>query len=110
MAISNNIDAIVATIIEEQDAWDDDHNTPTPVSDDVEQKATKAILGGVQDWVTYVSLFSSSAAELARLMPTTGTTAAELELNKVRGYLAADGMCGMGTGRHLKDRVTTKLD
>lgn len=110
MAISNNIAAKVTLIIAEQQAWENDNTVLTPVSTEIEEKATNAILGGVLDWVAYVSLFSKSSDELARLMPTTGTSKPEKDRNQARAYLAADGMCGMGTGRKLGDRVTVKLD
>jgi hypothetical protein len=108
MAISNNIDAIVATIIEEEDSWNADNTVPTPVSNDVKNKAVKAILGGTQDWVDFMSLFKTTDGELARLIPTDGSTDAVRQ--EARAYLAANAMCGMGTGRHLKNNVTTKLD
>lgn len=108
MPISDNIDAKVAVIIQEQDAWDLDPNTPTPVSDEVKNKALNAILGGTQDWIAFVSLFKTTEKELARLIPTDGST--DPARQEARAYLAANSMCAMGTTRRLKDNVTTKLD
>lgn len=107
MAISDNIDAKIT-------AMDLERNVsppgPTPVADEISEKAVKAILGGVQDWIIYMSLFKTSDAELAKLMPTAGTTQPERDLNMAKAYLVSNGVCGSGTGRHLKDNVTVRLD
>jgi hypothetical protein len=108
MAISDNIDAKMAAIEEERLANEADPTLPTPISKEVAAKAIKAILGGTQDWIAYVSLFKATDAELARLVPTDGTT--DDDRQEARAYLARNGVCGMGTGRHLKDNVTVRLD
>ena len=112
MAISNNIDDKITAIRAERVAFEDapDDNKPdTPISNEVERKATAAILGGTQDWIAFVTLFANDASELAKLIPTDGTSEVA-EKRKARAYLAANGMCGMTTGDNLKNNVTTKLD
>lgn len=110
MAISNNIDAKINAIRQERIAFEesDEPKPGTPIGNEVEQKATSAILGGTQDWIAYVSLFATNDAELARLIPTDGTL--DATRRKARAYLAANGMCGMTTGDNLKNGVTTDLD
>jgi hypothetical protein len=111
MAISDNIDAKLNAMRQERIAFEnsDEPKPGTPVSTEVEQKATKAILGGTQDWVAYVSLFASDATELGKLIPTDGSSE-DAKKRKARAYLAANGMCGMTTGDKLKNNVTTDLD
>lgn len=111
MAISDNIDAKVNAIRQERLAFEasPDPKPDTPVSTEVEQKATSAILGGTQDWVAYVSLFATNATELAKLIPTDGSSE-DPKKKKARAYLAANGMCGMTTGDNLKNSVTIDLD
>jgi hypothetical protein len=105
MAISDNVQAKANAIRQEQV---DFPNGPTPIGDEVQQKAIKAITGGVADWVAYMELFKTNDAELARLIPTDGTT--DGPRVQARAYLVADGMCGMGTTQHLADNVTITLD
>ncbi len=108
MAISDNIDAKMAAIEVERLAKEAEPTALTPISDEVAKKAVKAILGGTQDWIAYVMLFKTNDAELARLIPTDGTT--DDDRQEARAYLARNGVCGMGTGRRLKDMVTNRLD
>jgi hypothetical protein len=112
MAISDNIDAKVTAIRGERLAFEasGEPKPETLLSNEVQTKATNAILGGTQDWVTYVSLFANDAIELGKLLPTAGITAADKTRNKALAYLGANGMCGMTTGDNLKNNVTTDLD
>lgn len=103
MAIDDNILEVRDKMRAERIAFQNDPATPTPVSDDVQSKATKAILGGVADYVTYMQLFAKNDAELARLIPTDGTT--DEVRQKARAYLVRNGMCGHGTGELLVDNV-----
>ena len=107
MAISDNIQAKAEAIDNERI---NNPNGPFPIAREVQTKATKAILGGIGDWVDYVRLFAdpASPAELARLVPTDGTTDDVRQL--ARAYLAANGMCGETTTGNLKNNVTVKLD
>ena len=105
MAISDNIQAKAEAIDDERIA---NPEGPFPIADEVQQKATKAILGGTLDWVSYVKLFATNPDELARLIPTDGTTDGVRQ--QARAYLAANGMCGETTTGRLKDNVTAKLD
>jgi len=105
MAISDNVQAKANAIRQEQI---NSPNGPTPIGDEVQQKAIKAITGGVADWVAYMELFKTNDAELARLIPTDGTSGGPRV--QARAYLVANGVCGMGTTVHLADNVTTTLD
>lgn len=109
MAISNNIDAKVAAIILERDAQAENPQAPTPVSNELSTKAIAAILGGTQDWIAFVSLFATNDTELAKLIPTDGSQGDSVK-REARAYLVANSMCTMGTGQHLKNNVTAKLD
>jgi hypothetical protein len=90
--------------IEEELAQIDDPTKPHPIADEVRNKALRAILGSAADWVIYMQLFAKTPEELARLIPTDGTHNDE-EKNIARAYLAANGMCAPGTGKHLGDNV-----
>ncbi len=105
MNISVNIQAKADAILQERTA----HPAgPTPIADEVHAKALQAILGGTGNWIEYMKLFKTNDAELARLIPTDGTTNATMQ--EARAYLVANGMCGMGTTENLPNNVTTKLD
>lgn len=108
MAIRDNIQEKADLIHAERLAKQADPNAATPVSDEVQTKATSAIIGGTIEWVAYMRLFAKSDSELARLIPTDGTT--DDTRNQARAYLAANGMCGSGTGDKLLDNVTAKLN
>ena len=105
MAIRDNVQAKAHAIHQERL---NSPNGPTPIADEVQHKAIKAITGGVEHWVAYMALFKTNDAELARLIPTDGTS--DGPRVKARAYLVANGMCGMGTTLHLADNVTITLD
>jgi hypothetical protein len=112
MAISDNIDAKIDAIRTERLAFEasGEPKPATPISTEVQTKATNAILGGTQHWVTYVSLFANDSTELGKLLPTPGITETDIKKNRALAYLGANGMCGMTTGDILKNHVTTDLD
>ena len=56
-----------------------------------------------------MTLFATNATELAKLIPTDGTSEVPNK-KRARAYLAANGMCGMTTGDNLKNNVTVELD
>ena len=105
MAISDNIRKKAEAI---EDERVNNPNGPFPIASEVQKKATDAILGGTGDWVTYVRLFAVNGPELARLIPTDGTT--DHDRRQARAYLAANGMCGETTTGNLLQNVTIKLD
>lgn len=78
---------------------------PHPIADEVKNKAISAILGTPDDWTTFVTMFAKNEAELALLMPSNNPVKREAQ-----AYLAANAMCGFGTGDRLLDNVSTKLD
>ncbi len=108
MPIDENIKEVADAIHAERIAKQNNPQAPTPVSDDVQSKAIKAILGSVTDYVSYMQLFAKDDAELARLIPTDGTTDDARQL--ARAYLVRNGMCGSGTGDKLLDNVTIQLN
>jgi len=105
MAISDNIQVIAERVADEVQ-----NNPPSQTAKDLHDLATKAILGGIEDWVNYVKLFADPniPAELARLIPTDGTT--DDKHQAARAYLAANGMCTDLTTPNLMMRVTVDLD
>src|SRR5580765_7116177 len=107
MSISENIQEKADQIHAERLAIPNP-DQPHPIADEVQKKAQDAILGGQEEWETYVSLFAKDAQELARLIPTDGT--GDATRNRARAYLGANGMCGSGTGDKLLDNVTSKLN
>lgn len=112
MSIRTNIQAMADRIQQEIDAKaaaPDDPNVTTPVTNDVQRKAIKAIIGGSQteDWEDYMGLFATNAEELAKLKPTPETPD---EQRLALAYLVANGMCGTGTTGALVDNVTDKLN
>ena len=106
MSISQNIQDKADAIHAERQAIP--ANQPHPIADEVRTKATKAIIGSKADWVAYMQLFAKTAEELARLIPTDGST--DDARNQARAYLAANGMCAPGTGDKLLDSISTRLD
>ncbi|HJZ80570.1 MAG TPA: hypothetical protein VKD91_09495 [Pyrinomonadaceae bacterium] len=107
MAISERIQRIAETIADEVR---NSPGNPSPTAQNLHQLATKAILGGIEDWVNYMKLFAdpNNPAELARLIPTDGTT--DEARQTARAYLAANGMCTEQTTENLQMRVTNNLD
>jgi len=108
MAIDDNIKEVKEKMRQERIAKNNNPAVATPFSDDVQAKATKAILGGIADYVEYMRLFAKTDAELARLIPTDGTTQPERQL--ARAYLVRNGICGQGTGDLLLDNVSITLN
>jgi hypothetical protein len=112
MTISKNILAKMDQVQQEIDAGvsPDDPNSKTR---ELHNKAVAAILNGndSDEWVEYMKLFAgdpTNEAELARLIPTDGTTDANRQ--DARAYLVAGGTCLMATTTKLLDPVTTRLD
>lgn len=108
--ISDNIRARAEAIHDEALKFEAGEIPNTPIATETREKSTAAILGGntSTDWVTYMQLFATSAAELDRLIPRDGTT--DPVRQKARAYLVSNAMCSMGTGRHLPNNVGNKLD
>ena len=105
MAISDNIKAKAKKVKDEVAA-----GGVSPTAQDLQKKATKAICGGTDDWVTYMKMFADPAnpAELARLIPTDGSND---DVHQVaRAYLVRNGMCTETTTGMLLDNVDLKLD
>lgn len=105
MAISDNIQS-KAEAVEDERA--NNPQGPFPIAREVQTKATKAILGGTLDWIEYMKLFATNPDELARLIPTDGST--DDDRQQARAYLAANGMCGETTTGILMNNVTIRLD
>jgi len=110
VAISDNITRKMDEVEQEIEAREQDPQAPTPHTDELHAKALNAILGGSgsPQWEDYMNLFATNAQELARLIPTDGTTQPDRE--QARAYLVANGMCFLGTTTGLIDNVTTDLD
>jgi hypothetical protein len=108
MNIDQNIQAKADAIHAERLAHQVDPSVPTPISDEVQSKAVNAILGSITDYVDYMRLFAADEVELARLIPTDGTTEPERQL--ARAYLVRNGVCGSGTGDHLLENVSVTLN
>ena len=107
MAISDNIRAKANAVRDEKAASE---NEVSATAQDLHAKATKAIVGGVADWVAYMQLFAdpNDPAQLARLIPTDGTD--DDDRQSARAYLVRNGMCTEETTEMLTDHVTTTLD
>lgn len=110
MAISDRIRARATQIQQERMDVQQNPNAPTPVSNEVKSKAVAAVLGGNTNaaWRTYMEVFTSDVAELARLIPTDGTTDAARQ--EARAYLVSNGVCGIATTGQLLNEVGNKLD
>lgn len=105
MAISDNIKAKAKAVQDEADA-----TGVSKTAQELHDKAMKAIVGGVADWVAYMQLFADPAdpAQLARLIPTDGTT--DDVRQTARAYLVRNGMCTEDTTHMTLDHVEDKLD
>jgi hypothetical protein len=105
MAISDNIKAKAKQVKDEVAA-----GGVSPTAQDLQKKATKAICGGIDEWVIYMKMFAdaNNPAQLARLIPTDGTTDDVHEV--ARAYLVRNGMCTETTTGQLLDNVDLKLD
>ena len=108
MAISDKIQQIAERITDEVNG---NPGGESPTAQNLHQLATKAILGGngTDDWVNYMKMFAAAnSAELARLIPTDGTT--DVTRQTARAYLVANGMCTEATTGNLQMRVTKDLN
>ncbi len=107
MAISDKIQATAEKVKDEKST---SPNGISQTAQTLHQLATKAILGGIGDWVNYMKLFAdpNNPDELARLIPTDGTT--DDVRQTARAYLAANGMCTEATTGNLQMQVTKRLD
>lgn len=108
--ISDNITKKALAIHEEALKFEAGEIPNTPIANEAREKSTQAILKGntSDEWKLYMSLYSTSDEELARLIPTDGTT--DPVRQEARAYLVSNAMCGMGTGKHLLNKVGNKLD
>jgi hypothetical protein len=112
MAIKDNIRAKMKQIADEINA-----GGPTPLGNDLRERAQAAILAGQGQnaaWEAYMELFTVPAppaihdAQLARLIPTDGTNDGPRQ--KARAYLVSNAMCAPGTTGTLDTNVTGTLD
>ncbi|MGH9948512.1 MAG: hypothetical protein ACRD6X_15145 [Pyrinomonadaceae bacterium] len=79
---------------------------------EIRSKAVAAIKGGEGSpaWETYMSVFSQSPTQLARLLPTDGTQN-DFDFDLARTYLVGNGTCGAETTEfHLIEGVDDELD
>ena len=107
MAISDKIQEMAEKV------KDESVNGPSQTAKTLHGLATKAILGGIDDWVNYMKLFAdpNNPAELARLVPTADDPDDKrAERQTARAYLVANGMCTDETTGTLQMRVTKDLD
>ena len=108
MAISDKIQELAERVTNEANT-----NPPSQTAQTLHELATKAIIGGIEDWVAYMKLFADPAnpAELARLIPTADDPDDKrAERQTARAYLVANGMCTDETTGTLQMSVTKKLD
>jgi len=109
MAISDNVREMAEKIDDEVNTHPPDaNNLRSPTAREIHALATNAILGGMQDWVAYMTKFAKTPEELARLIPTDGTT--DDHYRSARAYLVANGMCTDETTPHMQMRVGNDLD
>lgn len=106
MTIRANIEARIEQIQAELDA---NPNELGEISKKVKEGAINAIMGGAADWVSYMSLFANTPAELARLIPSDGTED-DPNMREARAYLVANAICAPGTATGLIDNVFDRLD
>lgn len=107
MAISDKIQELAEKV---SDEVNDNPGGKSPTAQNLHELAVKAILGGATDWVNYMSLFAdaNNPLELARLIPTDGTT--DDKRQTARAYLVANGMCMEATTPNMLMRVNKDLD
>jgi hypothetical protein len=105
MAISDKIKDLAKKVKDESAA-----TGVSQTAQDLQKNATRAIVGGIDDWVTYMKMFAdpNNPLELARLIPTDGTTDDTRQI--ARAYLVRNGMCTETTTGMLLDNVELKLD
>jgi hypothetical protein len=109
MAISDNVREVSEKIDDEVNANPPDANgLRSTTAKEIHTLATNAILGGMQEWVAYMSKFAKTPEELARLIPIDGST--DDKHRSARAYLVANGMCTDETTPHMQMRVTNELD
>jgi hypothetical protein len=106
MTIRANIQARIVQMQAEVEA---NPNEIGEVSKKVKEGAINAIMGGAADWVSYMSLFANTPAELARLVPSDGTQD-DPNMREARAYLVANAICAPGTTTGLLDNVFDRLD
>ena len=102
MSIRTNIEKVMAEI----------EGGNTSLGDTVRQEAVNAIKSGEGSaaWETYMSRFSQSPSQLARLLPTDDTKNV-YEMDLARTYLVGNGTCGAETtGYHLNYGIGDTLD
>lgn len=107
MTVRDNIQTLMTRIEEEREATED---SSSGTADRIQELAMKAIIGGPAEWVDYMSIYAlpDKPEQLARLIPTDGTTDADRQ--KARAYLVANGTCGAGTTGRLIENVTDRLN
>jgi hypothetical protein len=108
MAISDNIKAKVQKIKQEMT----DSGGTSQTAQDLQTKATNAILGGGADYVIYMQMFAGDPVDtalLAKLIPT-DPNLNDQPRRVARAYLLRNGMCGEQTTLLLGDNVTVVLD
>lgn len=109
MSISAKIQAIAEAVATERD--NPNNGGISQTAQTLHGLATNAILGGSEDWVSYMEFISADPAELARLIPSEpDDTAHREERRTARAYLVANGMCTEATTGNLLMQVTQKLD
>jgi hypothetical protein len=110
MSISEKIRDKALEVFQESTAKKLNPALPTPISDEVRDKAVAAVLSGngKPEWETYMKIFTSDMTELDRLIPRDATT--DVVRQQARAYLVSNGVCGIGTTAGLLNEVTTKLD
>lgn len=102
MSIRSNIETVMSAIA----------GGNTALGDQVQEEAVAAIKGGQgsPEWETYMTRFSQSSAQLARLLATDDTFA-DSGMDLARTTLVGNGTCGATTtGFALIDGVDDKLD
>lgn len=102
MSIRSNIESIMAEIA----------GGETALGDAIQEEAVAAIKDGQGSaaWETYMTRFSQSSEQLARLLGT-DSTASDFSMDVARTTLVGNGTCGATTtGFHLLDGIDDKLD
>lgn len=99
--IIGNILKVKETIINE--------GAGSPTAARLRRKALNAILGGSNEWVTYMREFATTPEELARLIPTDESHADD-GMNDARAYLVAKAPCGTDTVTTFEQTITEVLD
>lgn len=99
---------ILANILEvKQQIIDEGPGSQT--AERLKRKALDAIMGGANEWVTYMREFAKTPDELARLIPTDGTDN-QADMNDARAYLVAKSPCGTDTVTTFERGISEILD